>query len=195
MAFLDLARFGGGSPVGRGALCRRVFLRSSTLLIRAPLFGDAAVFFCALFGCALLGRDALLFRAMRLFGDASLFRSALLFLDASRFLRGAFLFRCALCCEALFFGTLGGEAFLLRALRLSGLVDGGEDLFVLNDHEGLLVLEGLLRYRRRSDLERLLRERWLSRLGLRGDGLIDNGFIDDGLVDRRPALFDARLGV
>jgi hypothetical protein len=94
-----------------------------------------------------------------------------LFSDAPRFLFDALLLSRA----------LGRDAFLFRAPR-RGLVEGGEDLLVFDDREGLVILD-LARLGDRGPfvLERLLRHRSL--FGRRrGRGRLVHG---------RPRLFDA----
>jgi len=201
-----------GAYFGRKTLTRRALrgghlLRGTTLFVSAPLLGRATILRGTLFRGAQLRGDTLFFSASRLLCRTPLFGALLggmtLFFDALRFLGDALLLG-----EALLFGNalrsltliiqaslfvrdalllsraLGRDAFFCRAPR-RGLVDGGEDLLVFDDREGLLILD-LVRFGDRGPfvLERLLRHR----------SLFDRRRGRDRLVHRRPRLFDARCG-
>jgi hypothetical protein len=207
-ALLELARFGGDSTLLRGAVGRRTLLRGDTLffgvtrlLRRAPFFGDATIFGSTLLGRAKLRGDALLLGTARFLRDTFLFGALLggvtLCLEASRFLDGALLFRgalgrdplifCgALCRDPLIFrGALARDALVICAPSIDGFVDGGEDLFVLEDREDLVIFDLTRLLGRGLFFERYVRERSLFELWRGGDRL----------VHRRPWLFDARLGL
>ena len=154
-----------GTTIGRGTFGSRQLLSRASLFFGAPLFGGATILCGACFGRAHFRGDALLFREARFLRRAPLFLGRALRLDASRLFRDPFLF------------------CLLRERRV---VDG-EDLFVLEDREGLVVFD-LTRFlddRWHSALERLTRCRRFSYFG-RGR---------DRLVDRRPGLLDTSCGL
>jgi len=188
--------------------CTTVF--GGALFSRAELGGDTLFFGATrLLGCAPFFRDALLFRGVHLgdltrFFDESRFfceslffgallRRTALFLDASRLGRRTFLFfdPSRFRSDALRLGrtfrfcrALRGDSFLLGTLCLGGFVDSGEDLFVFERREDLVIFDltcvhggGFV------VLERLLRDRLRC-----GDRLVRS----DRLVDRGPRLFDAR---
>ncbi|MGH2491691.1 MAG: hypothetical protein ACRDF9_09285, partial [Candidatus Limnocylindria bacterium] len=171
----------------RSALGRRKLFSGTTLFLRAALLGDATIFGGALLGGAKLRGDALLFLSTRFLGhapfigrpdlggltllfDAPRFFRALFLFDTSRLRRGALLFSGALC--------------------LRGFVRGGEDLFILDDSEdivifdvaylfdgGPLVLERFLRHRSLFDvrlgLRRSVRERCCRRATVFVDELFE----------------------
>lgn len=161
---VSTSRLFGGAP----------FLLDASRLVRAP-------FFCGV----KFGRNTFLFRASRFLGKTRFLGEARFFCGSRRghaFVFGgtrggdAFVFRCA----------FPGDARLLGVPRISGRVHRGEDLFIFEAREDLVILdlhdvfdpEPLF-------LCRLLSHRSLVQVGLDGH---------EPFRGRRPRLFDPRLG-
>jgi hypothetical protein len=206
--FLSAPRF-RDAPIFGGTLFGRAKLRGDTLLFgttrflrRAPLFGTTRFLRDTFLFGALLGDTTLFLSTTRflrrapLLGGAHL-RGLTLFLEASRFVDSALLFCSALrrdpliFCSAfrrdphIFCGALRRDAFIICAPPVGGFVHRGEDLFVLEGREDLVIFE-LARFlgRRLFIFERREHERSIFPLERGGDRLVHG----------RPRLFDARCG-